>query len=97
MKEIYRKLKAGARLVRVMLGLPAWVTLCLADSIRRAGGSDDFHHEIAKLLQKAHEIELIRRTTDLRIGGHVKQNFSNPRRGLVKKIKEIMKKATPEA
>jgi hypothetical protein len=32
--------------------------LCLADSIGRAGGSDDFHHEIAKLQQKTHEIEL---------------------------------------
>jgi hypothetical protein len=58
MKEIYRKLKAGFRLARVVSKLPAWVILCLAESIRRAGGSGDFHHEIAKLLQEAHEIEL---------------------------------------
>jgi hypothetical protein len=57
MKEFLRKIRAGARLARVVSKLPAWAILCLAESIRRAGGSENFLHETAKLLQKAFEIQ----------------------------------------
>jgi hypothetical protein len=57
MKERYRKIKALIALVRFSSKMPAWVTSVLADSIRRAGGSENFQHEIVKLQQKAYEIQ----------------------------------------
>lgn len=57
MKEKYRKVKAMIRLARMSLRLPAWAVLCLADSIRRGGGSESFHREIPKLQKRAYEIQ----------------------------------------
>jgi hypothetical protein len=59
MKELYRRVKTLIVLIRVIVkvGLPSWVVLVLADSIRRGGNCENFHHEIVKLQQKGFEIQ----------------------------------------
>jgi hypothetical protein len=57
MKEKLRKIKAFFYLLRFWAKLPAWAALCLADSVRRAGDSEYFHSEVARLQQKAYEIQ----------------------------------------
>jgi hypothetical protein len=56
MKEAIRKIAALTALTGVVLKLPAWAILSLADGIRRAGDSEDFHKEIARLQQKGYSI-----------------------------------------